>query len=123
MEESMPCKSFSVVLAVLAPDNKRQISFGMNKICKDSESAMYIIEFVLRDRVENEFQDRVRLHVDVGLDLKDQEAAEKLMNRGMSLTQLQFLQGPITSRAKSLAVGTNKDPKTEELISKVPKIK
>lgn len=119
----MPCKSFSVVLAVLAPDNKRQISFGMNKICKDAETAMYIIEFVLRDRIGDEFQDRVHLHVDVGGDLKDQAAAEQLMNRGMSLTQLQFLQGPVTTRAKALPPGTGTDKKAEDLVKQVPKVK
>jgi len=119
----MACKSFTVMLAVLAPDNKRQISFGMSKICQDANTAVFIIEFVLRDRIGDDFQDRVHLHIDVGADNKDQDAAQKLMDRGMSLAQLQFLQGPVTVKAKNLPVGTQSDAKTENLIKEIPKIK
>ena len=119
----MACKSFTVMLAVLAPDNKRQISFGMSKICQDANTAVYIIEFVLRDRIGDEFQDRVHLHIDVGADNKDKDAAQKLMDRGMSLAQLQFLQGPVTVKAKNLKSGTTSDAKTENLIKEIPKIK
>ena len=119
----MACKSFTVVLAVLAPDNKRQISFGMSKICQDAKKAIYIIEFVLRDMADGGFQDRVRLHIDIGGDLKDQEAAQKLVDRGLTMTQLQFLQGPVTARTKNLPPGTEKDEKAEALLKSISKIK
>lgn len=119
----MACKSLTVILAVLAPDNKRQISFGMSKICQDANTAVYIIEFVLRDLIDGEFQDRVRLHVDVGGDTKDKDAAQKLIDRGLSMTQLQLLKGPITARTKNLAPGTEKDQKSEEMVRNLTKVK
>ena len=119
----MACKSLTVILAVLAPDNKRQISFGMSKICQDANNAVYIIEFVLRDLIDGEFQDRVRLHVDVGGDIKDQDSAQKLMDRGLNMTQLQMLKGPITARTKNLPTGTEKDAKSEAMLLNVPKVK
>ena len=55
----MSCKPFSVTLAVLAPDNKRQISFGITKGCISDDQAFYVLNFVLRDLVNGDFQDRV----------------------------------------------------------------
>ena len=119
----MACKSLTIALALLAPDNKRQVSFGMSKICQDANTAVYVIEFVLRDKIGDEFQDRVRLHVDVGGDTKDKDAAQALMDRGMSMTQLQFLKGPLTARTRNLPRGTEKDQKAEDMIRGLPKMK
>src|SRR5690349_21010865 len=119
----MACRSLTVILAVLAPDNKRQISFGMSKICQDANTAVYIIEFVLRDLIDGEFQDRVRLHVDVGGDIKDQDAAQKLMDRGLNMTQLQMLKGPITARTNLLASETEKDIESKDIHLIAAKIK
>jgi hypothetical protein len=113
----MPCKPFSIVLAVLAPDNKRQISFAMSRGCIDDNTPIYVINFVLRDKVGDEFQDRVRLHVTVGD--TDNAKAEKLITNGLTMTQLEFLQGPVTAKAKRLAAGTTTDKKTEDLIKTV----
>lgn len=119
----MACKSLTVILAVLAPDNKRQISFGMSKICQDANNAVFIIEFVLRDLIQGEFQDRVRLHIDVGGDTKDKDAAQALIDRGLSMTQLQLLKGPITARTKNLAQGTETDAKAESMLKNLTKTK
>jgi hypothetical protein len=113
----MACKPFSIVLAVLAPDNKRQVSFAMSRGCLDDNTPVYVINFVLRDKIGDEFQDRVRLHVTVGD--TDNPKAEKMIQNGLTMTQLEFLQGPVTSKAKRLATNTTTDPKTEKLISNV----
>ncbi len=113
----MACKPFSIVLAVLAPDNKRQVSFAMSRGCIDDNTPVYVINFVLRDKIGDEFQDRVRLHVTVGD--TDNPKAEKMIQNGMTMTQLEFLQGPVTSKAKRLPTNTTADPKTENLISNV----
>jgi hypothetical protein len=113
----MACKPFSIVLAVLAPDNKRQISFAMSRGCIDDNTPIYVINFVLRDKVGGEFQDRVRLHVTVGD--TDNAKAEKMITNGLTMTQLEFLQGPVTARAKKLAPGTTADDKTEGVIKNV----
>src|SRR2546428_11616848 len=106
------CKAFSITLAVLAPDNKRQVSFGMTKGCLNDSTPFYVINFVLRDRVNGGFQDRVKLNITVGDTLNPK--AQALMDQGMTAVQLEFLQGPITNRAKKLDPGTTNDPKSNQ---------
>ncbi len=115
----MACKPFSVVLAVLAPDNKRQVSFAVSKGCITDDQPFYVLNFVLRDKVNGGFQDRVRLHVTVGD--TDNPKAQKLIDHGMTMTQLQFLQGPVTSSAKALPTGTTSDPATEKQLAAITK--
>ena len=55
------CKEFSINLAVLAPSNKRQFSFGMMRGCIDDNTPLYAMIFVLRDLINGEFQDRVKV--------------------------------------------------------------
>jgi len=94
------CSEFSVNLALLAPSNKRQISFGMVRGCVDDNTPFYAMIFVLRDLIEDEFQDRVKVEVKIGPHLNDK--AEAMMRRGLTAGQLDFLQGPMTNRAKRL---------------------
>jgi len=115
----MPCKPFSIVLAVLAPDNKRQVSFGVTKGCISDDQPFYVLNFVLRDKIGDEFQDRVRLHVTVGD--TDNEKAQRLIDRGLTMTQIQFLQGPLTSKTKSLPSGTTSDPQAEKAVASIVK--
>ena len=115
----MACKPFSITLAVLAPDNKRQISFGITKGCITDDHAFYVLNFVLRDLVNGEFQDRVRLHVEVGD--TDSDKAQRMIDRGLTMTQLNWLQGPVTSKTKSLPPGTTSDPAAEKTVATVIK--
>lgn len=113
----MACKPFSITLAVLAPDNKRQISFGITKGCISDDKAFYVLNFVLRDLVQGEFQDRVRLHVEVGD--TDSDKAQRIIDRGLTMTQLNWLQGPVTSKTKSLAVGTTTNAPAEKTVAAI----
>lgn len=109
------CKEFSINLAVLAPSNKRQFSFGMMRGCIDDNTPIYAMIFVLRDLIDGEFQDRVKVKVTVGPTLN--EKAEALMKRGLNAAQLDFLQGPLTSRASKLAPSNQEiqDPKMDKM--------
>jgi hypothetical protein len=98
----MACKEFSINLAILAPSNKRQISFGIMRGCVDNNTPIYAMIFILRDLIGGEFQDRVKVKITIGPTFNDK--AEALMNRGLNAAQLDFLQGPLTSRAKKLPV-------------------
>ena len=111
------CVPFSISLAVLAPDNKRQISFGLTKGCNADESAFWIINFILRDKVGDEFQDRVKLFVSVNTEKNP--AAEKLAKEGLSNTDISFLVGPVTNRAKKLPAGTTADDKLNNMLAAV----
>jgi len=115
---------FSVTLALLSPDNHTQISFAISKHFPPS-GPLLVIDFVLRtlDSASNQFQDRVKLHVTVGD--TDAPDAQAMADRGLTMTQLQFLQGPITARAQALAQGgqtVNSDPKLQKLISALPQV-
>lgn len=114
------CKPLSVNLAVLAPSNKRQVSFGITRGCIGAKP-FYLIIFVLRDKVAGGFQDRVKLDIRVGNTLNPK--AEALMTQGLNMAQLEFLSGPITDRAKALKPGTTQDAKLEDLGKKLLDIK
>lgn len=113
----MACKPFSITLAVLAPDNKRQISFGITKGCITDDQAFYVLNFVLRDLVNGDFQDRVRLHVEIGD--TDSDKAQRMIDRGLTMSQLNWLQGPVTAKTKSLPPGTNANPGAEKTLSNI----
>lgn len=115
------CKPFSINLAVLAPDNKRQVSFGITKGCNDDDTPFYMINLVLRDRTEDGFQDRVKLDVRVGD--TNSPKAQALLEQGLTMSQIEFLQGPITARAKALPAGTTSDQKLGQLTEKILDVK
>ena len=114
-------KEFSVNLAVLAPDNHTQVSFGISRH-NTATGSLLLIDFVLRTQeTGGEFQERVRLHVAVGD--SDSAEAQAMAERGMTMTQLQFLQGPITTRAKALAKAgqpVTGDKKLETMVHLLP---
>jgi hypothetical protein len=111
------CTPFSVNLAVLSPDDQTQVSFGISRHCPPSGS-LYIIIFVLRTNESGTFQDRVKLEVTLGD--TDNADAQAMVDRGLTMTQIEFLQGPITARAQSLPGGTTSDNRTAKLLAVMP---
>jgi hypothetical protein len=110
------CKEFSVNLAVLAPSNKRQFSFGMMRGCIDDKTPFYAMIFILRDLINDQLQDRVRVKVTIGPTFNPQ--AEAMMKLGLTAEQMSFLQGPLTSRASKLTASGSaevEDKKMTEL--------
>lgn len=115
------CTEFSVSFALLTSDNSRQISFGVTRGCIDASTPLYVISFLLRDKVDGGFQDRVKLLVTVGPESNDK--AQAIIDRGLRSAQQDFLEGPITSKAKTAPVGTTQDTATGKVIAKdLPKV-
>lgn len=114
------CVPFSMSLAVLAPDNKRQVSFGITRGCNADDTSFWLLHFVLRDKVDGAFQDRVVL--DVRVNAQENPLAEKLASEGLKRAQLDFLSGPVTSAAKKLPAGTTSDDKTAAKIKQLIKV-
>jgi hypothetical protein len=110
-----PCVPISITLAVLLPDNAHQISFGMTKGCNPDNSEFWIIDFIFRDKVGDDFQDRVNLQVAVNTD--NNPAAAALAKSGLSNMDITFLNGPVTNRAKKLAPGTTTDAKAGNMLT------
>ena len=100
---------------MLLPDDLHQISFGLTKGCNPDDTAFWIINFVLRDLVGSEFQDRVKL--DLAVNVANNPAAEALANSGLTNMDITFLNGPITNRAKKLPVGTTDDHKAASMLN------
>jgi hypothetical protein len=98
------CTEFSVSFALLTSDNNRQVSFGVTRGCLDANTPLYVISFLLRDRIGGDFQDRVRLLVTLGPESGPK--AQEIMDRGLRSTQKAFLEGPITTRARVAPAGT-----------------
>lgn len=115
------CTEFSVSFALLTSDNSRQISFGVTRGCLDAMTALYVISFVLRDKIDGEFQDRVRLLITVGPESHDK--AQAIIDRGLRSAQKDFLEGPITSKAKAAPAGTTEQtPKGQALAKEAAKV-
>jgi hypothetical protein len=114
-QPAKPCVPISITLAVLLPDNKHQISFGMTKGCNPDDTVFWIIDFVFRDKVGDDFQDRVKLQV--AINTADNPAAEALAKSGLSNMDITFLNGPVTNRSQKLPPGTTQDPKTANLLT------
>jgi hypothetical protein len=111
------CKPFSVNLAILTVDNKSQVFFSLERVCNPDQTAFYLFLFVLSQKVDGQFQERIKFSVTLGDKMSDR--AQKLMNQGMTAKQLEFLKGPITSRAKSLPPGTKDDAQLSKLMEGV----
>ena len=113
----MPCQELSITLAVLAPNNNQQFSFGLTKGCNANDTEFWTIDFVFRDRpdADSAFQDRVKLHVQVGT--ADSAAAQKLQTDGLTGQDISFLSGPVTNRASRLAAGTTSDVKLANMMN------
>ena len=115
------CTEFSVSFALLTSDNSRQISFGVTRGCIDATTPLYVISFVLKDKIDGDFQDRVKLLVTVGPESNDK--AQAIIDRGLRSAQKDFLEGPITSKAKVAPVGTTQDtPKGKPIAKELPKV-
>ena len=115
------CTEFSVSFALLTTDNTRQISFGVTRGCIDPSTPLYVLSFVLRDKVNGGFQDRVKLLVTIGPESNDK--AQAIIDRGLRSSQQDFLEGPITSKAKTAPVGTTQDTAKGKAIAKdIPKV-
>ena len=115
------CTDFSVSFALLTTDNMRQVSFGVTRGCIDTNTPLYVISFLLRDKISDDFQDRVRLLVTIGPEGNDK--AQAIIDRGLRSTQKDFLEGPITSKAKAAPMGTTEQtPKGVAIAKDLPKV-
>ena len=109
---------FALQIGFLTPDNKRRVEFGMLKAFTDDNKPLFVIVFIMSDlQPSGEFQERVKVEVKVGDFLNAK--AKTMIDQGLSLTQHQFLRGPITTRAKQVPAGTKTDAKLSELNNKL----
>jgi hypothetical protein len=111
------CRPFSVNLTVLRLEKGQQISVSLIKGCTPNDTAFYSFTFVIRRSHGAEWLEEVNLKVTVGEDMT--ERAQKLMDSGLSQSQLAWIQGPIATRAKELADGTENDLRLSNLTERM----
>ena len=110
------CTPISVEVAVLTPDDKHQINFGLTKGCNPDDSVFWIVDFILKEQKGSTMVTRVEVHVHVGKD--QQKAAENLAkNKQLSDEAIDMLNTLAAERAKKLQPGTTNDPQLNKIVT------
>jgi hypothetical protein len=109
------CTPISVTVAILTPDDKHQINFGITKGCNPDDTVFWIVDFLLKEQKGTQMVTRVEIHVHVGKD-KAQDAANLANTRTLSPENVDLLNGPAADRAKAIPPGTTNDKKLNNLV-------
>lgn len=97
----MACIPVSVAVAVLTPDDQREIRFGLTRQCNSDGSAVWIIDFTLCQLRNGVMKPRVTVHVTVGED-KARRAETLAQSQALSPAKLSLLENQIVERAAGL---------------------
>ncbi len=110
------CTPFSVTVAILTPDDKTEINFGLTKGCNPDNTAFWIIDFMLKQKnAAGVMVTRIEVHVHIGKEL--QATAESLaQTKQLTPEGLALLQTKVAKRAKQLPTGTSNDEKLNNLL-------
>lgn len=115
----MACKAFSVEVAILTPDDKKEINFGLTKGCNPDGTDFWTIDFIYKDDRGSGMKKRVEVHVTVGENKKPKAAAlaeAAKAEEPLPDTKTNLLLGKIKARSLELPTGTKKDPELERLL-------
>ena len=119
-----PCTPFAIDVAVLTPDDKTRIVFGLSRQCEPK--VLWTIHFVLQEIDGANVIERVNVDVVVGDDkiVKAEALATAQQGKPASDPQLEsakldLLQTRIADRAAELPAGTTADPELESLLPRV----
>lgn len=109
------CTPISVEVAILTPDDKHEIHFGLTKGCNPDDTVFWIVDFILKEDKGGQMKTRIEIHVHVG---KDQaKDAQKLADtKKLSEENVDLLNGPAAKRAKKLPPGSPNDTKLNNLV-------
>lgn len=97
----MSCIPVSIAIAVLTPDDQREIRFGLTRNCNPDGSAVWVIDFTLCRLRNGEMKPRVTVHVTVGDD-KSGRAESLAASQTLSPAKLSLLENQIADRAASV---------------------
>ena len=118
----MACKAFSVEVAILTPDDKKEINFGLTKGCNPDGTDFWTIDFIYKDDRGSGMKKRVEVHVTVGENKKPKAeamAAAAKDDQPLPDNKKNLLMGKIIARSQQLPTGTTKDPELEKLLQKL----
>ena len=109
------CTPISVQVAVLTPDDKHQINFGLTKGCNPDNTVFWIVDFILKELKNGQMKTRIEIHVHVGQDSSG-DAAKLATNKKLSDENVDLLNGPAAKRAMKLPPGTTNDAKLNNMV-------
>lgn len=109
------CTPISISVAVLTPDDKTQINFGLTKGCNPDNTAFWIVDFILKELSGGTMKTRVEVHVHVGKEL-EQAAQTMADTKKLSPENADLLQTKAAKRAKQLPPGTTNDKRLSNLV-------
>ena len=110
------CRPISIEVAILTPDDKHQINFGLTKGCNPDDTVFWIIDFLLKEQKGDKMITRVEVHVHVGKD-KEKDAEKLSKTKKLSDEAIDLLNTLAAERAKQLPAGTTNDPQLNKLVS------
>src|SRR5271166_282766 len=94
------CTPLTLTLAVITPQNDKQISFGLTHSCNDDGTDSWEIDFTYKEKVSGSFVTLIDLKLNVN---PQAQKAQDAANKGLTPNQLLFLQGPVFKQAKKVA--------------------
>lgn len=109
------CTPISVTVAILTPDDKHQINFGLTKGCNPDDTVFWIVDFILKEQKAGQMKTRVEIHVHVGKD-QEEDASNLANTKQLSDENIDLLNGPAANRAKKLPPGTTQDKRLNNLV-------
>ena len=109
------CTPISVEVAILTPDDKHEIHFGLTKGCNSDDTAFWIVDFILKEDKNGQMKTRIEVHVHVGKQ-QTQDAENLADSKELSQENIDLLNGPAFKRAQKLPPGTPQDTKLNNLV-------
>jgi len=109
------CTPISVEVAILTPDDKHEIHFGLTKGCNADDTVFWVVDFLLKEAKNGQMKTRIEVHVHVGKD-KTADAANLADSKELSQENIDLLNGPAFKRAQKLPPGTPQDTKLNNLV-------
>ena len=110
------CTPISVEVAILTPDDKHEVHFGLTKGCNPDNTAFWIVDFLLKEEKGGQMKTRVEIHVHIGKD-KEKDAEKLSQTKKLSPENEDLLSGPAADRAKALPPGSPNDKKLNNLVT------
>lgn len=112
------CTPLTLTLAILTPENDKQISFGLTHTCNSNGSDSWEIDFTYKEQVNGTWVALITLNLNVN---PQAAKAQNAANSGLTSNQLLYLQGPVYNKAKQVAALTNSAPPVSEFMKNLTK--
>jgi hypothetical protein len=105
-----------VTVAILTPDDKHEVHFGITKGCNPDDSVFWTVDFLLKEDKGGVMKTRIEIHVHIAKE-QEADAAKLSKSKKLSPENVDLLNGPAADRAKALPVGTTGDKKLNRFVT------